>query len=57
VLRSALSVSAQIIFHIILVSYPDTQFVYFDAEMVLSLGYILSKNDPFFVLNNKFVYG
>ena len=56
-LRIALSVSAQIICYIIRVSGLVTQFVNFDPETFVFLGYILSKNDPSFVLNNNVVYG
>ena len=57
VLRSALSVSAQIKCHIISVSSLVTQFVYFDPKTFVFLGYILEENGPSFVLNNNFVYG
>ena len=39
------------------VSSLVTQFVNFDPETFVFLGYIVSKNDPSFVLNNNFVYG
>jgi len=57
VLRSALSVSAQIKCHIILVSSLVTQFVNFDPKTFVFLGYVLSENDMSFELNNNFVYG
>jgi len=57
VLRSALSVSAQITCHIINVSSLVTQFVNFDPKTIVFLGYILSENDPSLALNNNFVYG
>ena len=56
-LRSALSVSAQIKCHIILVSSLVTQFVNFDPKTFVFLGYVLSENDMSFELNNNFVYG
>ena len=56
-LRIALSVSAQINCHIISVSCLVTQFVNFDPETLVFLGYTLSKNDPSFVLNYNLVYG
>ena len=56
-LRSALSVFAQINSHIISVSSLVTQFVNFDPKTFAFLGYILSENDPSLVLNNNFVYG
>ena len=38
--------------------YPvSSQFVNFDPETFVFLGYVLSENDPSFELNNKFVYG
>jgi len=55
-LCSALSVSAQINCHIIRVSSLITQFVNFDPEMFVFLGYVLSENDPSFDLDNNFVY-
>jgi len=57
VLRSALSVSAQINRHIISVTSLVTQFVNFDPKTFVFLEYILSENDPSLVLNNNFVYG
>ena len=56
-LRIALSVFAQINCKIIRVSSLVTQFLNFGPETFVFLGYILSKNDPSFVLNNNFVYG
>ena len=53
----ALSVSAQINCHVMRVSSLITQFVNFDPEMSVFLGYVLSENDPSFELNNNFVYG
>ena len=55
-LCSALSVSAQINCHVIRVSSLVTQFVNFDPDTLVFLGYVLSENDPSFELNN-FVYG
>ena len=46
VLRSALSVSAQINCNIIHVSSLVTEFVNFDPETFVFLGHILSKNEP-----------
>jgi len=57
VLRSVLSVSAQINCRIISVSSLVTQFVNFDPKTFAFLGYILSENDPSFILNNNFIYG
>jgi len=56
-LRGALSVSAQIYIHFIRVSSLVTQFVNFDPETFVFLGYVLSENDPSFELNNNFGYG
>ena len=56
-LCSALSVSAQINCHVIRVSSLVTEFVNFDPETLVFLGYVLSENDPSFELNNNFVYG
>jgi hypothetical protein len=46
VLRSALSFSAQINCRIIRVPSLVAQFVNFDPETIVFLGYVLSKNDP-----------
>jgi hypothetical protein len=46
VLHSVLSVSAQINCHIIRVPSLVPQFINFDPETILFLGYVLSKNDP-----------
>jgi len=56
-LRGVLFVSAQINCHVIHVSSLVTQFVNFDSETFVFLGYVLSENDPSFELNNNFVYG
>jgi hypothetical protein len=55
VLRSSLSASAQINCHISVYSL-FTQFVNFDPKTFVFLGYIVSENDPFFVLNSSFIY-
>ena len=56
-LCGALSDSAQINCHVIRVSSLVTQFVNFDPDTLVFLGYVLSENDPSFEFNNNFVYG
>jgi len=51
------AVSAQINCHVIRVSSLVTQFVNFDPETFVFLGYVPSENDPSFELKNNFVYG
>jgi len=55
--QSALSVSAQTKCHVIRVFSFVTQFVNFDLETLVFLGYVLSENDPSIELNNNLVYG
>jgi len=56
-LRSAMSVSAQINCDIISISRLVAQFVYFDPKTFVFLRYIFSENDPSIVLNNNLIYG
>jgi len=52
-LRSALSVSAEINCHVISVSSLVIQFINFDPKTLVFLGYVLSENDPSTELNNN----
>jgi hypothetical protein len=56
-LHRVLSVSAQIKCHVIHISSLVTQFVNYDPETLVFLGYVLSENDPSIELNNNLVYG